>query len=425
LRLSGVVAFTGNPVSGANEGYLAATRANASRTLDRHDHMKPGFMVKTQNLTKQDRVTITMVPPLIPRIPVRQNLPGSARAAESTSDPGQIDEGVYSLPKFLPTSMLLGIMTLCIAGSVGIYACLLREWDEQIERRKTLVSEGLPDFKGLDIPDPTRSRSSTAESDAGDWMKAFLSRDPGAHSHEIKWEQYFVLGFWILLLITQAAFTRLICKAGIPRDCEPNTDTVNFVAGNHMLILHGYIVATFTGLYHPNRFWYIFSCEFEESGIGRYIPRAAVFLVVFFLSSPFWGSLDLVPFLSFFSLTTGGAHSNFPVMQILLISLVIGLAIFLVGWHLFYAWTYNSVRGFLAYLISRLVVFFIFAAYFWAAAHEAAYTYHLHHYALGFLFAILGEFNHKLSLIVLAAGSGIMVQGIASYGADPITIHDM
>ena len=41
---------------------------------------------------------------------------------------------------------------------------------------------------------------------------------------------------------------------------------------------------------------------------------------------------------------------------------------------------------------------------------------HLHHYVIGFLIAILAEFNHPISLVVLAAGAVPFLQKqLASY----------
>mmetsp|Transcript_122593 Transcript_122593/g.308192 ORF Transcript_122593/g.308192 Transcript_122593/m.308192 type:complete len:95 (-) Transcript_122593:144-428(-) len=46
--------------------------------------------------------------------------------------------------------------------------------------------------------------------------------------------------------------------------------------------------------------------------------------------------------------------------------------------------------------------------------------FHFHHYAMGFLAASLAEFNHPASLVLLACGTGVFVQGIAAYDHDPI-----
>ena len=94
-----------------------------------------------------------------------------------------------------------------------------------------------------------------------------------------------------------------------------------------------------------------------------------------------------------------------------------------------------ALGGFLAYTVSRLAIWSFYSFYLYVAclgsriheamlkqmkvrrlrprANTAGVYVHLHHYIIGFLCAILAEFNHPISLLVLAGGTGIFVQGIS------------
>lgn len=229
-------------------------------------------------------------------------------------------------------------------------------------------------------------------------------------SYKVAWFQYFAISFWCLLLSTQAAFTRLWCQVGIPRDCQPHTTTVEFVKANHMLLMYGFMLAVFSGINHASRFLYIFDFSFEK-------PRGVAFLAIFFLSSPAWGSLDLVPALSSFSLNEGISWGI--VTQLLMVTLIAG-SFGAALWHFHHAWVHDIAEGFAAYVATRLVMLLLLVGYFLGSSDLSTVSFHLHHYIIGFYFAVLSEFNHPVSLVLLAAGSGVMAQGIGAYGADPL-----
>merc|ERR1719265_718808 len=129
--------------------------------------------------------------------------------------------------------------------------------------------------------------------------------------------------------------------------------------------------------------------------------------------------LDLVPFLSAFSIQTGHGTN-----AALVAALAFGFLV-LVGWHVWFAFENNSLYGFLAYTISRTMLCLLYVAYFAASNTDSDTTFHLHHYLIGFLCATFAEFNHPVSLVLLAAGSGIMVQGMIAYDADYMVDHNL
>jgi len=230
---------------------------------------------------------------------------------------------------------------------------------------------------------------------------------PVRHGHRVPWQQYVRVGFFSVLLLLQYTLTRVVCKHGIPHDCHDHYDKVEIVHDFQQLFTFGFMLSVLTGIHLKDRFDYLF-CVLSPR------PRGFVFLILFFGASPGFGSLDLLPFLTHFTLKPGQGGIN----EILLYG-VCGGAAMLVLWHFWLAWRDNPWQGFLSYTVSRLVIWAFYAAYFVAASDMTAVTFHLHHYIAGFLVALLAEFNHPLSLILLALGAGVFVQGIAAYDAAP------
>eukprot|EP00929_Paragymnodinium_shiwhaense_P109124 TRINITY_DN75489_c0_g1_i1.p1 TRINITY_DN75489_c0_g1~~TRINITY_DN75489_c0_g1_i1.p1 ORF type:complete len:378 (-),score=54.37 TRINITY_DN75489_c0_g1_i1:46-1179(-) len=290
-------------------------------------------------------------------------------------------------PKYWPVQILLLIMV--VSGSfMGGLAYVLLDYGKKLSSDDCVAGTLRPASLTEPLLDTT---------------------EPEDDAHRVPWQQYAVMLFWFMLLTCQAAFTRLVCQFGVPHDCHPHMTPVKVVYDIQFLFGFGFVLATLVSMCQPQRWAYIFCWDRPWRGI--------VFVVVFFGTSPVFGSLDLVPFLTHFSLTAGGMHSivNNLVLCVLVISVV-----FLLGWHLYYAYTTNPLTGFVAYVFSRVLLWSFYVAYGIAASAEDRANFHLHHYIIGFLCASLAEFNHPVSLILLAIGSGIMSQGISAYDADPI-----
>mmetsp|Transcript_63346 Transcript_63346/g.185186 ORF Transcript_63346/g.185186 Transcript_63346/m.185186 type:complete len:300 (+) Transcript_63346:53-952(+) len=233
------------------------------------------------------------------------------------------------------------------------------------------------------------------------------------HSHRVPWVQYFAFGVWTLLLLLQYGFTRALCHHGIPKDCEEmDRGSINVqvrvMYDFQQLLTMGFVLAVLTGVHLPERFFYIFRLQ-------RPRPRGLVFLLCFFLSSPGWSALNANPTLSHFTLT-----ADMKGIYLVLLGFLLLLVVLLVGWHLWCAWRHNSWKGFLAYLLSRLAVWTFYAVYMTITLKNKRMTFRIHHYEVAYLAAVLAEFNHPLSLLLLAIGTGIFVQGIAAYSAVPI-----
>mmetsp|Transcript_32779 Transcript_32779/g.59925 ORF Transcript_32779/g.59925 Transcript_32779/m.59925 type:complete len:358 (-) Transcript_32779:203-1276(-) len=253
---------------------------------------------------------------------------------------------------------------------------------------------------------PHRRRRNTSLADA-------LSLGAGAlekHSHRIPVSQYLFLGLWLILLCANYGVVRLGCWFGVPRDHHDDADIVKVLEDFQYMLFGGFVLAIMTGLHWPDRFLYVFCLSPRR-------PRGVMFLLAFFGSGIGWGFLDMIPGLSGFTLTSFNAEYLLPVVL-----LVVG-TVSLLSLHLWWAYKYNSTAGFWAYLISRAALIAFYSAYLVVKlqpGHADEVVFHFHHYAVGLIAASLAEFNHPLSVLLLACGAGVFVQGLAAYDADPI-----
>lgn len=234
-------------------------------------------------------------------------------------------------------------------------------------------------------------------------------------SHRVPASQYFILGVWMSMLLLLYAWSRFLCTCGVPSDCAEHDDIVVVMRDIQFLMYSGFVLAIMTGMHWPDRFQYIFAF-----GRGGQPPRGVAFLALVFFTALIWGLLDLVPGFSNFSLAHRTAVQGWNILILLLVTVFAGgLAI----WHVVHAFRSNSLAGFTAYVCSRLVFVSFYAVYGVLAAGDANVNFHFHHYMFGYLIALLAEFNHPASLVLLAVGTGIYVQGIAAYEADGTLTH--
>merc|ERR1719198_1935184 len=232
----------------------------------------------------------------------------------------------------------------------------------------------------------------------------------GKYVHRIPWQQYFALAFWFSLLLLGCAFTRLVCHFGIPHDCHARTDSIKGIDSLATLLRMGFILAVLTGINQQDRFSYLFYFNPQH-------PRGVIFIAVFLATSPVFGVLGLIPALQHFSLESENMGN--ALFQVLLVLLALGF-VALVAFHFWFAYEHNPRPAFLTYTITRIIIWALYIAYFFASASDDYAVFHLHHYMVGFILAVLAEFNHPVSVLLLAIGSGLMVQGIAAYHADPL-----
>lgn len=341
-----------------------------------------------------------------------------------------------------PDHVLCTVMGVCFV-LMGIIGLCLRDWasEDSSTALPTQIEQDQDDMKAAEeastgVPDRIDAEESKSEETIkacsinalvkktkdtqcpSQWQRlCAIVWCVGPVHHRIPWQRYFALGFWFLLLLANAAFTRLVCHYGIPQDCQLHDDRIKDLHSVQRLLFMGFILAVLAGIMEPVRFGYLFSMT--RSGYFR----GVFFILIFMGTSPAWGSLDLFPSLSKFSIATGGDDGERKdLFDVLRLALLIGGAT-LVLFHFAWAFVFNPIQGFLAYTISRVTIWLLYVAFFVESSKkDSGHTadFHLHHYMIGFLFAILAEFNNPISLLLLAIGSGVFVQGIAAYNADPL-----
>lgn len=231
--------------------------------------------------------------------------------------------------------------------------------------------------------------------------------------HRVPWEEFMALGSFLFLLLAGAALTRLVCQFGVPLDCHQREDKTKLAESLNTLVYMGFILASLTRVHQQDRFSYIFCLD-------RRCPRGILFIVVFMSTPPVYGSLDLVPALSRMSISIPSGSDMLSGTVMILLLIVAALFLVLVLWHFVHCFMNNSMAGFMAYVGARATVWLLYYIRWWAVHETSDATFRFHHYMIGFILAILAEFNHPISLLLLAIGTGIMVQGIAAYDADPI-----
>lgn len=260
------------------------------------------------------------------------------------------------------------------------------------------------DASGLEIDVESLARSRTLFGPADE---AFTGR----HGHRVPWRQYLALFIWMCLLVAQYLLTRLVCQLGIPDDCVADTDAIEVMQDLQVMFTLGFVLAILTGVHLPERFAYLFCFHRPQ-------PRGFFFLLLFLASGPCFGALGFVPVLQHLSLTSAFLKGGwFNILEIII--LIFG-AVFILLWHFWCAFKHNSLKGFFAYSLSRLAVWIYYFCYLAVAASTSGVRVHLHHYVVAYLCATLAEFNHPVSLALLAIATGIFVQGISAYEAAPV-----
>lgn len=236
----------------------------------------------------------------------------------------------------------------------------------------------------------------------------------GGQAHIVPWQHYLALLCWSVLLSIAYLVTRIVCGFGIPEDCtEP--DPLEIMQDFQVMLSMGFILAIFTGFHLEERFQYIMCFQLRK-------PRGFFFIVTLLTSGPIFGSLDSIPILSRMSLTPAFIDKG-GVNTLLLLGVIAG-ALALVAWHFVYAFYTNPIQGSLAYTGLRISVWTFYAVFLEVAVNTPDASFHLHHYYCGFLIAILAEFNHPISMLLLAAGTGVFVQGISAYEAASIIVRN-
>ena len=210
---------------------------------------------------------------------------------------------------------------------------------------------------------------------------------------------------WFALMLAGWLLSKAWCAAGIPGDCSTNGDfTSAGVIGDVLaLLIFSTVLAWFTNLSKPSRFWKLFSA------------RRWYFFVLYIVVAPAWSALGNIPG---FSLSlSGGGFSNASVAVLALLTVLAIVALLIVVWHVVYAWRHFPRAEFTAYTVSRVLVvaYFVVLVVSVSVSSSSPCSVHLHHYLMAFAAGTFCIFDHWISIVSLALTTGVMVQGLAAY----------
>jgi len=219
--------------------------------------------------------------------------------------------------------------------------------------------------------------------------------------------EFLRLFVWCVMLLLAFGLGRLLCIGhGDYEFCR--TQLQNNVFDNlSVLLLMGITLFFFTGVHSAIRFNYLFGFTPNTGYSG------VLFLFTFLLTLVAWKGLDTTPLASFMFTASGLSNNIVP----LVLSIVIFL--FIVCWHINTAYKQGIL---MAYLLSRCLVLAYLILGIVLCVNEPNIEIHVHHYQLGWFLALLGCFNHPISVITLAFGAGLYVEGLATYGADSMFV---
>jgi len=203
--------------------------------------------------------------------------------------------------------------------------------------------------------------------------------------------RYLAGGGWLLLLLGTWGLTRLLCDvAGLPSDCR-DLDLANAMLDLTALLEKGIVVAALTRL--------------PTSVLGLSVRARVGWASVTVISGPVFSALGEVPAMQR-SLTSDLGWNAASACY-----LAVGAFVLLVvGAH---GVSLRRAPHFRLYVASRLGLAAFYAAFL--ATLGARSRLHFHHCYVGLWVALLGFDAGRLSLGLIAVGSGIMVQGIGAY----------
>lgn len=170
------------------------------------------------------------------------------------------------------------------------------------------------------------------------------------------------------------------------------------------LAFYSLALGWFIGIADPSRFSFIFS---RAQGV----PAAAVFLA----TPPLYSAVSNIPALKY-DLTQ---LAEWSALFICVWGVVVGAVLTTLAWHVRAVWRRTSLPSFLIYTISRTCILLWFTISAYILGYEHHIHVHIHHYVLGFAVASFATENERVSVMTLALGAGIFIQGIGAYSFAP------
>lgn len=214
-------------------------------------------------------------------------------------------------------------------------------------------------------------------------------------------QRLLLLGLWLCFIFAGYVVARLGCYVGLPQDGTTTADAFDFVDDVSKMFQSGVVLGVFLRVMDRDRFDFLFK-------------RSGWYFIPTFLGTP--------PVYSLISNVPAFQHSLADIWRWgwgmwTLEIVAVSAALASIGWHAQAAWRCKSRANFVAYVSSRAVVilFYVGAALLLSASGSRYSALHVHHLYLGWCVASWAEFDHPISVVTLALGLGIFVQGIGAF----------
>jgi len=228
-----------------------------------------------------------------------------------------------------------------------------------------------------------------------------LNQEDDIFSFHLPAAEFFRLLVWSVMLLIGYVIGRILCLMQTQSDYGQSHEQLDYNVFDNLpsLLAMGFTLYYFTCAHSEKRFNYIFGFTAKT----RYSGAKFIF---YFLAPFVWRWFNPNPFQVY-------RFSGYLVENDVMSSaIVIALFILVVFWHIFAS---HRLGVLWTYLVSRILVFGVFAL---CCLNEPGIGIRIYDYQIAWVFALLGCLNHPLSLLTLALGMALFVDGLARHKID-------
>jgi len=204
------------------------------------------------------------------------------------------------------------------------------------------------------------------------------------------------------LLVSNWFINKIWCALGYPSICKEKQKHAFAVDEVFLdleaLLLYGFVMAWICNLTKRARFRSLFS------------KKRWYFFVIFYITPIIFSAFMEIPDFQI-SLSSNADYSKTETIVLFLF----GVSILVVlGWHFHFAIYHRDFSETLVYIVSRsAIILFYLVNVVIIVINDDKYIVDFHHYLVAFSLCTVCQFDHIVSLIMLAVCAGIFVQGVA------------
>lgn len=205
------------------------------------------------------------------------------------------------------------------------------------------------------------------------------------------------IGLFLLLLIVGWFETRLMCHYNLPSDCNHQINNWDIYKDTSNILLKGLVLISISNL---------------TENIKKIKNKVLLllYLCLYLITGPIFAICGELPGMqtSLATFTIGFNPSCITYFSCLIFTLSV------ISYELYKIFKYYKYIYLFSYIFSRSLIFLYYLIFSLVLSKQ--YYIHIHHLYIGFAIACLAHDHKIISWIALSIGSGIMVQGIGSYG---------